>query len=170
MESREYLIITNELQSLIDDNHQAIHDLIQKRANHEINRSDINELSDNIQNNIKFIHEMFVNDCYKIIDNILESHIFEMASSVNFEIIKEETQQALYHFVNTFKNDIRPTIIYEIIFNSEQSFDEKLNIKNGYLNNYLTIDTYGNVKQNIYYMKKYILELFGFDVLQINMQ
>lgn len=168
MENNKYHIIYKELQSLIDDLNISKNDLIQKRVNHEINRKDIDEAYNKIQNHIKYIHEVFVNDCYFIMNDILESHIFEAASYKNLYSIKVETQQALYHFIYTFKGDIHPTIIYDIIFKSVQSIDEKRNIKYGYDNEYLRIDKDRfNVIQNIYYMKKYILELFGFDDLQI---
>lgn len=168
MENNKYHIIYKELQSIIDDLHASKDDLIQRRINHEINRKDIDEVYNKIQNHIKYIHEVFVNDCYFIIDDILESHVFEAATHKNLDSIKAETQQALYRFINDFRDNINPKIIYDIIFRSEQTIDEKLNIKNGYDNEYLRVDiNRSNVIQNIYYMKKYILELFGFDHLQI---
>ncbi len=169
MENKDYLIIHNELQSLIDDLHYMINELIQKRANHELRRVDIDEAYDKIKDHMEFIHRLFIKDCYDIINNVYNSHEFEYASAVNLELIKIETQHTLQQFVIDFKNELRPLIIYEMIFGME-SIEEKVYIKNGYLKDYLTIDNTGYIHQNIYFMKRYILELFGFINLQINMQ
>lgn len=169
MESRDYLIMHNELQSMIDDLHCMTNELIHKRANHELRRVDIDEAYDKIKDHIEFIHRLFIKDCFEIINNIYNSHEFELASASNLELIKIETQQALQRFVIDFDKDIRPLIIYKIIFGNE-SIEEKIHIKEGYDKDYLTIDNVGYVHQNMYFMKKYILELFGFDDLEINMQ
>jgi len=169
MESRDYLIMHNELQSMIDDLHCMTNELIQKRVNHELRRIDIDEEYDKIRDHIEYVHQLFIKDCYEIINNIYNSHVFELASYTNLEYIKIETQQALQRFVNDFDKYIRPLIIYEIIFGNE-SIEEKIHIKEGYNKDYLTIDSTGCVQQNMYFMKKYILELFGFDDLVINMQ
>lgn len=169
MENRDYLIMHNELQSLIDDLHNTTNELIMKRANHELRRVDIDEAYDKIKDQIEFIHQLFIQDCFGIINSIYDSHEFELASAANLELIKIETQQALQRFVIDFKNELRPLIIYEMIFGIE-SIEEKIYIKNGYLKDYLTIDNAGYIHQNIYFMKRYILELFGFSNLQVNMQ
>jgi len=155
--------IYKELQSLIDDLHCDTNELIRKRQNHELNRVDIDNAYDKIKDHMEFIHQLFIKYCYEIINNVYNSHQFELASIKNLEIIKQETQQELYKFINTFKDELRPNIIYEIIFNIEP-LEERKKIKDGYEINYLTINNIGNIHQNIYYMKKYILELFGFDI------
>lgn len=169
MENRDYLIMHNELQSLIDDLHNDTNELIKKRANHELNRVDIDNAYDKIKDHIEFIHQLFIKDCYEIINNVYNSHEYELASVANLKLIKIETQQALQRFVIDFDKDIRPLIIYEIIFGNE-SIEEKIHIKEGYDKDYLTIDNVGYVHQNMYFMKKYILELFGWNDLEINMQ
>ena len=169
MENRDYLIMHNELQSLIDDLHYMTNELIQKRANHELRRIDVDEAYDKIKDHMEFIYRLFIKDCYDIINNVYDSHVFEYASAANLERIKIETQQALQRFVIDFKDELRPLIIYEMIFGNE-SIEEKVYIKNGYLKDYLSIDNTGCIHQNIYFMKRYILELFGFSNLQINMQ
>lgn len=169
MENRDYLIMRNELQSLIDDLYCMTNELNQKRANHQLSRIDIDEAYDKIKDHIKYIHQLFIKDCYDIINNVYNSHKFELASASNLELIKIETQQALQRFVIDFDKDIRPLIIYKIIFWNE-SIEEKIHIKEGYYKDYLTIDNTGSVQQNMYFMKRYILELFGFDNLEINMQ
>ena len=155
----EYQMICKELHSVIDDLRSAKNDLIQKRQNHELSRVEVDNAFDKIQNHITYIHKLFVTDCYEISNHIYNSHIYELASRAKREIIKMETQKTLLQFVTEFKDNLDPLIIRKIIFEDSESL---ANIKDGFSDNYLTVDSYGNLERNMNFIKQYILELFGF--------
>ena len=156
------------IQNLIEDVETNKNEILNKRVNHLINSKELDVEYEKQQHRIIYLHNEFVNSCYEIALEIYGNHSFELATQQNFEKIKLETLQALDKFYNTFKYNLNPRIIYDIIFGS-QCWAEKIDIRNGYINDYLYIN-FDEIIKNDHYIKKYILELFGFKDLIISEQ
>lgn len=156
------------IQNLIEDVETNKNEILNKRGNHLINSKELDDEYEKQQHRITYLHNEFVNGCYEITLEIYENHSFELATQSNFEKIKLETLQALDKFYNTFKYSLNPRLIYDIIYGT-QDWDEKIHIKNGYINDYLYLN-FDEIIRNDHYIKKYILELFGFKDLIINEQ
>ena len=156
------------IQNLIEDIETNKNEILNKRVNHLINSKELDVEYEKQQHRITYLHNEFVNSCYEITLEIYRNHSFELSTQSNFEKIKLETLQALDKFYNTFKYNLNPRLIYDIIFGS-QCWAEKIDIKNGYINDYMYIN-FNEIIRNDHYIKKYILELFGFKDLIISEQ
>ena len=105
------------------------------------------------------LHKEFYNSCMQIMNDIYSSHVFEYASSKNFELIKIETQQSLLLFYNRWQHKINKSY-FDIVLIYELNDEIYQNIKNNiYLSeDYLYLDNY-YTKINHYMMLNYLYQI-----------
>lgn len=146
-----------ELNNLLEDLRYNKDLLFEFKQNHT--KIEYENRCESIQKMIHDVHIKFIELCANILNLVYAQHEFELATEQNFDIITNESKIMLQELVCTYKNDINPLEIKELMYDSLNYEDRD---KIFYCNKYLTFNcqTY-QVELHPQYMTKYILELFG---------
>lgn len=135
----------NNLISLISEFHGNIQDK-------EYIRSCIDE-------KIFSFHNLFLNKCYQIIEDIYYSHEFEIASPQNLLYITLETKQKLFEFYVIYQYQLFLDYFDKVIKFKYNDIDYDSIKTNNILNDYIKLENNINVKVDHRVMINYIYQI-----------
>lgn len=157
---QEYEDKCYELDEAIETLRRDKDNLIDFRQHHK--RIEYEEQCAWIKVQINNVHIKFINLCTDNLNSIYYKHEFDLVTNSVFEQITIESKVMLQQLVRRYENDINPLKMFELLYKSIQSYQDKLTIINA--NKYITLNskTY-KVELHPEYMTKYLLELYGFN-------
>ena len=112
-----------------------------------------------IKENLFIFHNVFLHQCYKLLEDIYYSHIFEIASEQNLFIIAFETKQKLFEFYMIYQYQLNLDYFDKVINYIYNDDDYNFIKTNNKFDKYLELEANISLKADHKIMISYLYQL-----------
>jgi len=133
--------------------------LISLISEHHGNLQDREYIRSCIDEKLFSFHNVFLHQCYQMIEDIYNSHNFEVASEQNLFIITFETKQKLFEFYMIYQYQLNLDYFDKVIKNIYNDDNYNFIKSNNKFDNYLELESNTNLKADHKIIISYLYQL-----------
>ena len=149
----------SELDDILERIEKDKNYLISLISEHRGNLQDREYIRSCIDEKLFSFHNVFLHQCYQIIEDIYNSHNFEVASEQNLFIITFETKQKLFEFYMIYQYQLNLDYFDKVIKNIYNDDNYNFIKTNNKFDNYLELESNTSIKADHKMMISYLYQL-----------